>query len=236
MFLESKYFPRPALDLWFESLIVDDADCNDYRFLLDRCERGRAQRFVRELDRRRYIVSQGKLRRILAAYLQLPPEKIAFAARAYGKPYLVGEEIHAIKFNLSHAGDFLAVAVSHGDDVGVDIEEWAETVDYEAVVALCFADSESRFWLNLPAEEKRAFFYRLWTRKESFVKAVGMGLGLDVSEVITAPSGPSRFLSLPAGYGGPECWTLVDLDLERGLSGALTFPVRHLPAITYKRL
>jgi 4'-phosphopantetheinyl transferase len=233
---EHNHFPRPALDLWFESLAVGEADCNNYWSLLDRSERVRAKSFIRELDRRRYSVSHGKLRRILSAYLQLPPEKIAFATRTYGKPYIVGEEVHAIRFNLAHAGDYLAVAVSQGFDVGVDIEVWTETVDYEAVVALCFADSESRFWLNLPAEEKRKFFYRLWTRKESFIKAVGTGLGLDVAQVITEPGGPGRFLSLPAGYGGPECWSLLDLELDGCISGALTFPARYSPVIAYQRL
>lgn len=109
-------------------------------------------------------------------------------------------------------------------------------VDYEAVVGLCFNDAERHFWLTLPAEQKQAFFYKLWTRKESFVKSVGEGLALDVSRVNTELAGPSRFLSLPVGYGLPESWRLIDLELAEGLSGAVTVPVACSPKIHYRCL
>jgi len=56
----------------------------------------------------------------------------------------------------------------------------------------------------LPEDRKDAFFYRLWTRKESFVKAVGIGVGLDVSRVVSSLVGAARFLSVPEGAGRLE--------------------------------
>ncbi|WP_374088473.1 4'-phosphopantetheinyl transferase superfamily protein [Methylomicrobium lacus] len=230
--------PRAAaVDLWLEPLdAVNANDVRDYEALLDSGEQAKAKRFRRELDRRRYVVSHGKLRLILATYLPRPPAAIDLAAQTHGKPYIVDDETHGIKFNLAHSGDQLLVGVSQVQDVGVDIEVWNDAVDYEAVLSLCFADAERCFWRALPAAEKREFFFRSWARKESFIKAVGLGLGLDVAQVVTATSGPSRFLSLPAGYGGPEGWSLLDLELASGLSGALTVPGRFQPTLTYKRL
>ncbi|PKD39836.1 hypothetical protein CWO84_13355 [Methylomonas sp. Kb3] len=226
------------MDLW-----IDRSDFFNYKnylyfwSLLNTLERVKAQRFVREPDRRRYVAAHGKLRRILATYLRIPPDTIALATHEHGKPFIVGDERHGIKFNMAHSGDFLLVGVSSGYDIGVDIEVWSDSVDYEAVLDLCFADAERYFWNTLPVEQRQAFFYRLWTRKESFVKAVGLGLGLDVAQVVTAPGGPSRFLSLPSGCGEPGDWSLTDLELATGLSGALTISGGDcLANITYKRL
>ncbi|WP_415878275.1 4'-phosphopantetheinyl transferase family protein [Methylomonas sp. TEB] len=224
------------LDIWFEPLAVCEDDCRDYWFLLDGNERNKALRFVRDLDRMRYVVSHGKLRLILATYLQQAPEEIVFATQAHGKPFIVSDESHGIKFNLAHSGDYLAVGVVRGYDIGVDIEAWTDCIDYEAVVGLSFSDAERRFWRTLPAEQKQAFFYKLWARKESFVKSVGEGLALDISRVNPELAGSSRFLSLPAGYGLPESWCLIDLGLAEGLSGAVTVSAAYSPKIHYRRL
>jgi 4'-phosphopantetheinyl transferase len=225
-----------GIDLWLESVAVGDGDYGGYERLLDDGERNKASRFLRAADRRRYVAAHGKLRLILATYVGILPQEIVFGMEAWGKPIIENHQGSGIKFNMSHSGDSLLVAVGRVDGIGVDIEVWNEAVDCEAVLGLCFAESERYFWQTLPNVEKRAFFYRQWTRKESFVKAVGMGLGLGVAQVIAAPNGPSRFLSLPRGYGLPEDWCLLDLELASGLSGALTFPGRYPPKITYKRL
>jgi 4'-phosphopantetheinyl transferase len=224
------------LDIWFEPLAVCGDECRYYWSLLDGNERNKALRFVRDLDRRRYVFSHGKLRLILATYLQQAPEKIVFAAQAHGKPFIICDESHGIKFNLAHSGDYLAVGVVRDYDIGVDIEAWMDGVDYEAIVGLCFSDAERRFWRALPTEQKQEFFYRLWVRKESFVKSVGQGLALDVSRVNTELAGPSRFLSLPDGYGLPESWRLIDLKLAEGLSGAVTVSAACSPKIHYRSL
>lgn len=225
------------LDLWFESLAISEEDLPEYYWsLLDEAERSKAQRFAREQDRWRYVISRGKLRKILSMYLQQSPREIVFGIQSHGKPFIFDEDIHGIKFNISHSGNYLAVGISYSYEIGVDIEIWSDNVDYEAVLGLCFAESERSFWQVLPKEQRTAFFYRLWTRKESFVKAVGLGLELNVAQVATAPNGPSRFLSLPYGFGKPEDWRLIDLELSSGLSGAVAVPSGFDPTIRYKRL
>lgn len=236
-FVCSQLNMKLVIDLWFESLECGKDDYKYYWSILDHIERIKAQRFVRDFERRRYVISHGKLRQILASYLHhQSPEKIAFAVQDYGKPFLIDEENNGIKFNLAHSGNYLAVGVCHDCNIGVDIEVWTDTVDYVQILNLCFVDSERRFWYQLPSGQKQEFFYRLWTRKESFAKAVGLGLSLDISQVETALQGTSRFLSLPRGCGAPQNWSLVDLDLFKHLSGAITAPVHCAPKINYKRL
>lgn len=211
------------LDIWLEALTVADTIYGEYWAMLDDGERGKARRFVREIDRRRYVISHAKLRLILATYLQCPPQAVVFSTNDYGKPFVFDAQSRGIEFNLAHSGDRLLVGVCRGYPIGVDIEVWSENVDYEAVMELCFSADERRFWTDLPAARKTAFFYRLWTRKECFAKAVGLGLSLDVSKVNSMPIGEVRFSALPRGCGSPDDWSLADLLLgEVGMSAAVT--------------
>lgn len=236
MIESSRIVKRHSLDIWFEPLTVSAPYFQACWTLLDNAERTKAQRFVREIDRRRYVVSHGKLRKILAGYVKQAPEELVFYQQVYGKPSLQGDEIHQIKFNLAHSGDHMLVGVNIGDEIGVDIEAWKELPDYPEVIKMCFADSEREAWAALNGVQQQRFFYRLWARKESFIKAVGIGFGLDVSQVVSTPSGPGRFISLPHGYGAPDTWRLIDLELSESYSGAVTAPIGCNPDLCYRRL
>lgn len=225
-----------SVDIWLESLQSCDRWYCDYWDILDFNERARAQRFVKEIDRKSFVVSHGKLRRILADYLSLSPNKIALETQSQGKPFVAGDRSAALKFNLSHSDNYLLVGVSKDFEVGVDIEKWTDSIDYEGVLDLCFSESEQNFWRDLSVDQRQAFFYQQWVRKESFVKAVGLGLELDVSLVKTTLTGAGRFLSLPAECGLSENWSLIDLELPAGISGAITIQSPNLPSINYKSL
>lgn len=227
---------KDTIDLWFESLDTCELNYRYYWALLDSSERAKSMRFASELDRRRFVVSHGKLRRILARYLLLPPDKIVFETQSQGKPFVTGDRSDTVKFNLSHSDSYLLVGISSDYEIGVDIEIWKDIVDYEGVLDLCFSDSERSFWRELSAEQRQAFFYRQWVRKESFVKAVGLGLELDISLVETTLTGIGRFLSLPTECGLPENWSLIALELVHGMSAAITIHSRNAPSINYKSL
>lgn len=215
------------IDLRLEELIVTDEEYQYYWSLLDKSEQGKAMRFVQTTHGRRYVASHGKLRLILAEYLGMPPEKIGYAEQALGKPVIVVNGLeHDIKFNLAHSDNKMLVAVGLDGKIGVDIEVWNDRIDAVSVTNICFSEAERCFWNGLPESRKEEFFYRLWTRKESFVKAVGVGLGLDVSKVVSSAVGVARFLSVPEGYGLAEDWALVDLDFGSGISAALTLPAK----------
>ena len=226
-----------TIDLWFEDLTVTDSHYQYYWSLLDMNEKNKALRFVHEKHGRCYTVSHARLRLILASYLNISPEKIEFATQVFGKPILVGDIADSsIKFNMAHSGNQMAVAVGMDDRIGIDIEVWANHIDFNSVVNLCFSEAERCFLTKLPASEKIEFFYRLWTRKESFVKAIGLGLGLDVSQVVSSLTGDAQFLSVPDEYGSVEDWKLVDLNLGSGISAALTVPKNNFNRIEFRQL
>ena len=95
----------------------------------------------------------------------------------YGKPFF--SELPDFHFNLSHSGDFVLCAVSP-TPVGCDIEQPRQ---YDPALARRFFHSDERALLfSLPEEQQPAAFYRLWTCKESFMKAVGLGFNLPLSD------------------------------------------------------
>lgn len=227
------------IDLWLEELAVTDEQYLYYWSLLDKNEQDKALRFVQAIHGRRYVASHGKLRLILSGYLGLPAEKITYREQAFGKPVIVIKGMdHDVKFNLAHSENKMLVAVGADDRTGVDIEVWNSKIDFVSIASICFAETERSFWNGLPECSKDEYFYRLWTRKESFVKAVGVGLGVDVSTVVSSLTGAGRFLSVPEAYGSAAAWALVDLDfgIGIGISAALTVPAHSYKGHEFKRL
>src|SRR5437868_3900156 len=82
-------------------------------------ELSRARRFRFQRDRDRYVICRGRLRMLLARYLDAEPSELRFSYGAYGKPALDGE---TIEFNLSHAGGMAVYVIARGRRVGIDVE------------------------------------------------------------------------------------------------------------------
>lgn len=99
------------------------------------------------------------------------PADAEIARTVLGKPYLTG--FPGVHFNLSHSGPWGACALS-GFPVGVDVELIRPL--RRNVAGRFFTKTEQLYLARRPEEE----FFRLWTRKESFAKAVGRGLQLQL--------------------------------------------------------
>jgi 4'-phosphopantetheinyl transferase len=205
--------------------------------LLDDNEQTKAMRFIQEKHRHYYVISHGKLREILSSYIHTAPEKIQFDVSTFGKPFIVADgKPHNLKFNLSHSANRMLVAVGYYDNIGVDIEVWNDKVDCHAIAKECFAEVEATYWKGLSDSAKPGAFYRFWTRKESFAKAVGAGISLGVSQVIFSVDEPARFLSVPDCYGAASDWKVADLDFDPGISGALTVNANNIGQMSLKSL
>ena len=188
------------------------------RALLSAEERERADRFHFARDRALYTAAHAGLRRALARELAARPEELCFAVDPGGRPRLLGaSDLH---FSLSHSGDRALVALARTPRVGVDVEVFRSGVDRERLAARNFSASEQGELLGLSGPEHERAFYRVWTRKEAYVKALGRGLyhPLDAFDVTAGEA--ARFVAFRDG-SRPEAWTLLDLDLGRGRAGAL---------------
>lgn len=135
--------------------------------------RSRYERFRNEADAVRSLFSELVVRRIVLERDGIHNDAIVFGANAYGKPELLyPANLH---FNVSHSGEWVVCAISD-EPVGIDIEE-IKPMDME-ISRRFFSPIEHEQLVGLPETEQVDRFYELWTLKESFVKAVGMGLSM----------------------------------------------------------
>jgi len=164
----------------------------------------RANRFRFEKHRRQYAVGRGALRALLAAYLDIPPERVQFTYGPRGKPFLAPPLGAAgLQFNLSNSNELALAGFVLGAEIGVDVEHLRPMPDCEQIAERFFSQSEREVLRGIPAPRKVEAFFNCWTRKEAYLKAVGEGLAvpLDSFDVTLAPGDPPRMLTLE---GDPE--------------------------------
>lgn len=197
--------------------------------LLSDEERQRADRFVLERDRRRFVVARGDLRRLLAARTNMPPESVELKYGVRGKPALTGRSARSdLRFNVSHADDVAAFAFAWGREIGIDIESVRPIPDRDDIAARFFSRRENEAYLDLDPDDGLRGFFNCWTRKEAFIKALGEGLSypLDRFDVSLSPDDPARILSV-ANCPGDGCdWTLHAFVPGPGMIGALVVQKR----------
>ena len=114
---------------------------------------------------------------------ELAPADWQFDTGPEGKPRLVAG-LPQLEFNLSHAGDRVAVAVSGGRPVGVDIE-FIDANSSAGVVPDVLSKAEEARLKGMAEDERQEMFIRLWTLKEAGAKALGAGVGIDFSVLAT---------------------------------------------------
>jgi 4'-phosphopantetheinyl transferase len=197
-------------------------------------ERIRAAKFFHERDRARYVFSKGRLRQILATYLTVGPDDVAFRITEFGKPFLdTPFQSSGIHFNVSHSQDLVVIAIAFDRRVGVDVEFVRPIHDLESVIERCFTNSERALIVRNP--DSLNSFFQCWTRKEAFVKAIGKGLSLTLNSFDASPQGGKtngRLQSL-SDESSETHWWVSDLNVHDGYHGALVNE-GEMPVINYR--
>jgi 4'-phosphopantetheinyl transferase len=228
---------RPASDevaVWRIALaVVNDLDLSD----LSADERDRANGFQFDHVRSAFIQGRLFLRRMLARLLARAPTELEFRSIANGKPTLANSDL---AFNLSHSGGEAVLAVAGTGPVGVDIEVVSEARDLLGLADRYFSPDESKRLRQLPEAERVSAFYRCWTRKEAFIKALGEGLSrpLDSFSVAFEPNCAPEFLRIGDDPTAPSRWRLFDLELGGDLAGAVATvsAVNRIACFTLERI
>lgn len=176
--------PASAVDIWLTRLSdIDDDMRRAYKGLLSDAEKARLSRFLVDHASDQFLVARALLRTVLSNHADVPRHAWNFGVNAYGKPHIIATEIRCpLKFNLSHTNGVVACAVSHGHDVGIDIEYIRHDLNYQKLAHYVFAQTEISGLNRLPLSAQRQRFYTLWTLKEAYVKAVGAGLSVPLDE------------------------------------------------------
>jgi len=130
-------------------------------------------RFRRKEDRDRALLGALLMRYALSQTCSLPFKDIKIQKNEYGKPSL--SACHRIHFNLSHAGEWIVLLISE-HPVGVDVEQ-INSIDLTGM-DLFFSKREWDRLSSYEGQQKLDCFYDLWTLKESYMKALGLGMSL----------------------------------------------------------
>ena len=205
--------------VWRVDLEQREDVVRQFRATLEDDEIHRADRFHFEKDRRAFAVSRGFLRHVLGRYLETKPEAIRFSYGPYGKPALDGE--HALRFNMSHSRAVALVAVTESKEVGVDVEYIRANFATEDIARRFFSPREVEAFNALTRDQQVAAFFRCWTRKEAYIKAIGRGLSqpLDGFDVTLVPDVPPALLR--ADEDDASRWSLSDIDVGDDYAAAL---------------
>lgn len=207
------------------------------RGLLNAEEQARQDRFVFERNRRQFAVARVLVRQILASYSGIAAAELRFVANQYGRPALV--QAAALEFNLSHTDGLAALAVTRTGEIGVDVEDADRRSRPEEVAEHFFAPTEVAALMALPEGERRARFFDLWTLKEAYIKARGMGLAipLDAFAYDLSRGRQAIDLAIDASLGDPRAgWEffLDDPTPRHRLALAARLPEGHGTKVMYR--
>ena len=165
--------------------------------LLSADELQRANRFIFQQHRERFVAARAALRCILAGYLQIDASTLRFGYASHGKPYIpLPDNPHDLRFNLSHSGGVALLALAVGIEVGVDIERIQTDFLYLEIAQQFFTAVEYAALSATDSVQQCETFFKYWTHKEAFIKATGVGLSLPPQqlEVSLQPDTPCQLL------------------------------------------
>lgn len=177
---------RRDIDIWltYYDEIVDERQLAQLRLLLNAEEAAQEHRFYFADDRKRYLVTRAMVRILLSRYAPVAPEHWVFSKNAYGRPGIANaiadsvDETADLSFNISHTRGLIALAVTRGRNLGIDVENIATCRVSLDVAEHFFCATEVAELSCVPTDRQQDRFFEYWTFKESYIKARGMGLSL----------------------------------------------------------
>lgn len=205
---------QAPLTLWWRR--PSDADLARARVELPAEERERLARFRADEPARQYATARLALRELLDDLGPIPAAAWRLTVGEFGRPELDRDlpgfpaELERLSFNLSHTRGLVVVGLSLAGTVGVDTESTLRANDLPRIARFKFAPAEQDWVLGAPDESELAErFFRIWTLKESYVKARGTGIGIGLENfAFTCPEqGPTGIRFEPDFDPRPEAWS-----------------------------
>ncbi len=219
-----------ALQLWlaWPGDLIEPAVEEACAAILDDGERARAARFCFDRHRREYLATHALARVALSHAHPVPPSTWSFAFNQYGKPYPNPE--CGLRFNQSNSVELAVCLVAIPDvpldarpagqagttaaEVGVDVESIARAGEIVPLAPRVFSSAERAQLDALPAAARPDRALSLWTLKEAYIKARGMGLSLPLHGIsfLFDGSGQVRFEVELEVDADPARWRFCRLD------------------------
>ncbi len=155
--------------------------------------------------RHRFVTSRLVTKYAAAAALDLLPVEVDLAYQPGGRPYLRGA---GLDVSLSHSDEVIAVGVSRVGRIGVDTEPAGRRLDFGLLSEHICAPGELRALLPLPPRARERELLRLWTLKEAYSKALGLGLRLGFGD-FSLSDGGTGLLAPDDTAARPGAWAFA---------------------------
>ena len=169
----------PALWVAYLDEFPEDQLQNAFENLLSPEEKVKNERYRHDRDRQLHLMARWMCRTVLSRYEpDIEPFQWQFQPNIHGKPEVTGPKNMdgILHFNITHTEGVVVMAVSRSGPVGVDVERVGRPMDYLGMSRRFFAEIEAESVRNSSEAERSELFYRIWTLKEAYVKAIGKGL------------------------------------------------------------
>ncbi len=205
--------PGRSVHIWKLSLVKNAEEISSD--ILSKDEIQKAERFCFDSDRNNFVLTRTTLRNLLSRYTGVAAKELTFSYNRHGKPSLLNPgKNKALFFNVTHSKDIALFAVTRLCEIGIDIEYMRDDVKCLKLAQRFFSEQEYHGLAQLSGKALIMGFYRCWTRKEAFIKAVGSGLSFPLN-------------SFAVNFEKDDNPKLLWVDRERFQGICNLFPVLH---------
>jgi 4'-phosphopantetheinyl transferase len=184
-------------------------------------ERSRYAALGSPATKREYLATRALARIALAHYSGGAPESLRFRTGSLGRPELTSPELPDLRFSLARTRELAVGLFALDHDVGVDVELVAPR-DVVPMAEHFFSPEERAAILGLVDAARLSRFYELWTLREAYLKARGLGLDLPLDQLVFRPT--------PTGDARAEFGPAIRDDPARWQFEILRFTDRHVAA------
>lgn len=182
------------------------------------------KRFRRREDAYRALIADILIRSMTCQFLGIRNTEINFKESKYGKPYLL--HYKNFHFNISHSGDWVVCAIDNRP-IGIDVEK-IKKVDFE-IAKQFFSKMEYIELSKKTGNKKVAFFYDLWTLKESYIKAIGDGFSKEPDSFTITFGRQGPFIESPEEKNNLPKYYFKQYNIDKNYKMAVCSQNREFP-------
>lgn len=161
-----------------------------YRELLTPDEAERHERIRPPESRREFLLGRALVRTTLSRYAEVAPGDWRFRTVGRGRPEIAApEDAPPLRFNLSHSRGLAGCVVARELDVGLDVEHVERPLDLDRFARRFYSPRERALLATVAGDARKQLFFAIWTLKEAYLKARGIGVALPLASLTFEPRG-----------------------------------------------
>jgi 4'-phosphopantetheinyl transferase len=152
--------------------------------LLNQEENHRYRRLHFDQDRHTYLAAHALVRIALSRYASYAPTQWEFTRGPHGRPEIkLVTGLPALRFNLSHTQGMVACVITLDRDCGIDVERIRPMKDMAGIADTVFSSAEIAYLHSQNKENWPHHFFKFWTLKEAYIKAIGQGFSAPLKNI-----------------------------------------------------